>query len=154
MAAQTVGRRLVVVRRDGEQTVRAEIDCQFGELDCCLRRVAASAGENGNATIRAPHGDLHDAAMLAMRQRRILAGRSAGHEEVGSFVDLKIDEPLEGRFVERSIGFERRDQRHADTAKLLCIFHDITIVLSTEFVFTTERSERTKTSPSSSSSLW
>ena len=36
------------------------------------------------------------------RQRRILAGRSAGDEEVDAAVDLKIDESLQRAFVERA----------------------------------------------------
>jgi hypothetical protein len=56
--------------------------------------------------------------MLVLRQRRVLAGGAARDEEVRSLVDLEVDEALEGGFVDRAVGFEWRDQGHAEAAEV------------------------------------
>jgi hypothetical protein len=47
--------------------------------------------------------------MLIMAKGRRFARRPAGHKTVGALVDLPLDVPLKGAFVELSV-LERRDQ--------------------------------------------
>ena len=53
---------------------------------------------------------------LGERQRRVLAGRAARHEEVDAGVDLPAAEPPDRRFVEVAGPGERRDERRADAS--------------------------------------
>src|SRR5204863_7026792 len=105
-----------------EDAVGAEVDGDLRELDGVRRVVAAGAGEHGHALVRRLHNDLHHALVLVARQRRVLAGRAAGHEEVDALADLPFDEALQRRLVERAGLLEWSDQGCTDSAK----FHDIT----------------------------
>ena len=63
--------------------------------------VAAGAGEDRHAAGRLVGQDLDDAHALGVGQRRALARRAAGHEEVDAGVDLPSAEPRT-RFSSRS----------------------------------------------------
>src|SRR5205823_4472554 len=72
----------------------------------------------GHTAVRASHRELHDAAMLLRRERRILAGGAAGNEEVRSLFDLKVEKALKRGFVERAVSLEGRDEGHAQAVEL------------------------------------
>ena len=107
---QAFGIRLVVVRRGNQ----AGIGTEFLRTDLVLDRdgriVRARAGDHRDAAARRLDDDLDDPHMLLEGQRRVLAGRSAGHQAVRTGLDLAFSQRGNGRLVDGTI-LERRDQR-------------------------------------------
>src|SRR6185437_17040421 len=102
-------RGLVVVGRNGEDAGDIEFLKLGDQVNDFLRVVAASAGEHGDAAARLFYGDLHYAQMLVVRERRTLAGRAAGAQEVDPGINLAPDEDAQGFFVQRAVCPEGSD---------------------------------------------
>ena len=62
--------------------------------------VAACAGEHGHLAAGFVDENLDDPDALRERQRRVLARRAAGHEEVNAGVDLPAAQPADRLLVE------------------------------------------------------
>ena len=106
-------RGLVVVRRDGEDAVDAQVLQFAGELDDFGGVVAAGAGEHGDLALGLFERDLDHAQMFVARERGALAGGAAGHQEVDACRDLAPHQPAQRGFIQRQIGPERSHQRGA-----------------------------------------
>src|SRR5204862_6399561 len=98
------------------------VDVLLGELVRLPGVVAARAGQNRDAAAGRLDLDLHDARVLLLRQRRIVAGGAERHEEVDPFADLPLDEALQRGIVERAGLLEWGNESSSHSAK----FHDIT----------------------------
>jgi hypothetical protein len=95
--------RLVVVGRHGEEAAHAERLDIAHELDHLARVVAARAGQDRHAARRLLDHQLDDAQLLAMAERRRLAGRAARRHEVNARIDLPPHEPPDSRLVNRPV---------------------------------------------------
>jgi hypothetical protein len=79
---------------------------QFDGLDRVIR---TGTGNHGYAPFGRFDGHFDDPFMFFVRKSGALARGSAGHQAMGTFADLPLDQSLEGRFVYRSMG-KRRNQ--------------------------------------------
>src|SRR5271163_633121 len=109
MLKETFLCRLVVVRRDGKNSVGADFGKFASERDHFGGVVAACAGKDGHASLRQIHGDLYDAQMLFVRERGAFARRAARDEEIYPCVDLALDQRAERGFVERTVAAKWSD---------------------------------------------
>src|SRR5713101_5784903 len=100
---QTLLRRLVVIRSDGEYAVGAEGGKLAREGDHFRGVVAAGAREDGYLALSQFDIDLHDAEMLLACECRALAGSAAWNEEVDACLDLPLDQLAQRLFVERTV---------------------------------------------------
>src|SRR5262249_30180711 len=110
-------RRLVVVGRHRQETVRAGPAHVFGKMDHFARVVAAGAGEDRHAAAGLLDQSLDRPEPLLVRERRALAGGAARDQEVNAGVDLPAAEATDGRLVEVAGAGERCDQRRADSGE-------------------------------------
>ena len=104
-------RRLVVVRRDDQQPVRADARRGLGEVEGFRRRVRADAGDH----LAVPADRLGDRAeqidLLGVREGRRLAGGSSRDDRVRSVRDEPARELLRPVEIEPVIVTERGDHR-------------------------------------------
>ncbi len=103
-------RRLVVVGRHREDSVRAELGKFAREGNHFRSVVAPGAGKDRYLSLGELDGDLDDAKMLFLRQRGALAGRSARNEKIHARIDLSLDQSSQGGFVKRTIASKRSDK--------------------------------------------
>ena len=101
MLVQPFLRRLVVIRADGEDAVRAQRFEFARALDHFGGVVAAGTGHDGHLAARLFDRDFDHAALLGMRERGAFARGAAGDEEIDSRVDLAPRQAAHGFFVER-----------------------------------------------------
>src|SRR6185369_7122589 len=94
-------RRLVVVRRDGQDAVGAHAVQLLGELDNLGSVISASAGEHGNLAFSFLQRDFDHAQVFLMRQGRAFAGGAARNQKIDAGLDLATDQPSQNLFVER-----------------------------------------------------
>src|SRR5262249_22278384 len=87
------------------------------QLDHFPGVVSAGSGEHRHTAVRFLDHELHDPQLVAMRERRRLAGRSARRQEVHAPFDLALRQALDRRLVERAVLGERRDQRGTDACE-------------------------------------
>ena len=92
--------RLVVIGRDDQHCIGADLGGILGELDGLVGRVRSSAGDHGHPALRRYDCQLDDALVLIVIQRRALASRSGRHKSVRAFADLPFDNAPEGFLVE------------------------------------------------------
>src|SRR6266581_6560053 len=100
---QTLLRRLVVIRSDGEYAVGAKSGKLAREGDHFRGVVTAGAREDGHLALSKFDSDLHDAEMLLACECRALAGSAARNEEVDACLDLSLDQLAQRLFVERTV---------------------------------------------------
>ena len=100
---QTFLRGLVVIRGDGQNSVRAHVLHFFGELDHFRGVVTARAADNGHLALGLFKRDFDDAQMFFARKRRILTSRPTGHQKIDPRVDLPPDEPPQRGLIERAL---------------------------------------------------
>ena len=113
MLEQPFLRRLVVIRRHGQQAVRAGLLHLGGGVNHFLRVVAAGARQDRHAAVGFVDEDLDNPQALGQRERRALTGGADGDEKVDARVDLPPAEPANRRFVEAAALGERGDERRA-----------------------------------------
>ena len=114
--------RAVVVRRDDERRIRAELGRATGRADRGGRVVGPGPRDDPDPAARGPlGGDLDggrdEALALPLGERRGFAGRPARDEAIDPGKDLPADEPPERRLVEGPVSRERRDERGEGAAE-------------------------------------
>ncbi len=102
-------RRPVVVRHDLQRRVGAGFLRIAGQFDRLDGRVAAGAGDDGNAPCRMVDRDLDQFAMLVHGDRRRFAGGADDDDAVGAFRDVPVDELAQARQVETAVGVHGSD---------------------------------------------
>ena len=107
MRVEAVLGRLVVIRRDDQQAVRAVLLGLTRERDRLRGRVRARASDHRAAATRLLDAPAHDIVMLVMAHRRTLARGADGHEPVRSFGDLPVDQAAERALVELAVAHRR-----------------------------------------------
>ncbi len=108
--------RAVVVRRDDEGRVRAQLGGSTRRADRRVGVVRARAGDDGHAAAsrarrRDLHRDLDEALALRLAQGGGLAGGPARDQAIDAGEDLPAHEAPEGGLVEGPFERERRDER-------------------------------------------
>src|SRR5215813_1688203 len=93
-------RRLVVVGRNGKQSIGAQQFDFTGKFDHLLRVVAAGAGEDRNFSGTLLDGDFDNAKVLGARQRRAFPGCAAGYEEIDAGRNLAPHQLSQRRLVQ------------------------------------------------------
>ena len=84
--------RLVVVGHDDKLRRGAGGPGVRRQFDALRRAVGAGAGDDGHAAAGGLDADLHHPLVLVMAERRRFAGRAAGHQCAGAFLDLPVDQ--------------------------------------------------------------
>ena len=110
-------RRLVVVRRDDEEAVDAELVRLLGEVHGVGRRVRARAGDHGRPLPHLVDGRGPELELLVVGQRRRLAGRRGDDEPVRAAVDHVARERAEPVVVDGAVLVERRHDRRQNLAE-------------------------------------
>src|SRR3954467_10394425 len=103
------GGGLVVVRRDDEEPVYAELVRFTRQGNGVSGGVRAGAGDNGAAPAQDVNRDPEQLEPLVVREIRALAGRAGDDEPIGTTLDEVLREFAEALEVDRSIAPERRD---------------------------------------------
>src|SRR6266850_1464008 len=103
MLVEAFRRRLVVVRRDREDAVGADLLDVAHERDGLARVVPAGAREDRHAPAGFLDDELDHAKLLAVRQRRRLAGGPDRRQEVNAAVDLAPRQAAHRRLVDRAV---------------------------------------------------
>ena len=104
-------RRLVVVRRDDEDRVDAELRRLLRQVGGVAGVVRAGTGDHRRAVADLVHGRPEEIELLGVAQRRRLAGRPADDEPVGAVLDEEGRELAEPVEVDRAVRTERRHHR-------------------------------------------
>src|SRR5437899_1012989 len=117
MLVQPFLRRLVVIRRDREESIGAGLGELARQLDDFLSVIATGPGEDWHLAAGFLGEDLDDAPALGRGQRRILAGRAARRQEVDAAVDLAAAHAPNRCLVEIAAPRERRDECRAGPRK-------------------------------------
>jgi hypothetical protein len=87
------------------------------EPDRATRVVRPRARDDRDATGDLVDDDLDDPAVLLRGERRRLAGRPAGHDEVHALRELPAHERAQRALVDGAVRRERRDERGAAAAQ-------------------------------------
>src|SRR5581483_9983810 len=112
-------RRLVVVRRDDQERIGAELVRLLGQMDRVRGRVRPGAGDHrGRLADRLDRGT-EQVEALVVGERRALARRPRDHEPVGAVLHKVAGELLERVEVDRAVVPERRDDRGEDPSEHL-----------------------------------
>src|SRR5438876_521558 len=78
----------------------------------------SGTGQNGHAPVGGFYDRRRHGLAFGPGERRGLSGRSAGNEKVDSFLDLPVDEPLQGSEVDPAFLVEGGDQCGSASAPL------------------------------------
>src|SRR3977135_2229142 len=117
MLVQPFLRRLVVIRRDREESIGAGLGELARQHDDFLGVVAAGPGEDWHLAAGLLGEDLDDAPALGRGQRRVLAGRAARRQEVDAAVDLAAAHAPNRGFVKIATPREWRYECRAGPGK-------------------------------------
>src|SRR6266852_2305693 len=117
MLVEAFLRRLVVVRRHGEEARGAASSHLAGEVNHAPGVVSAGSREHRHLPIGFVDDDLDDEHPLGVSERGVLTSCSAGTEKMYARVDLPLGQPSHCRFVEVAGLRERRHQRGSHTGK-------------------------------------
>ena len=110
---------LVVIRRDDEQAVDAEL-LQLERLAQRLAgAVGARAADHGDAAGDALHDALGDRQVLGVRHRGGLARGTEHEDAVGAVGKVEVDEPLEALEVDAAVLLERGDEGDDGSGKVV-----------------------------------
>jgi hypothetical protein len=110
MLAQTVLRRLVVVRRDRKDAADANGGKLAGQRDDLGGIVTARARQNRHLAFGSLNDDRDDTQMFLARKRWAFARRTAGDEKVHPSLDLALYQAAQRGLIERSIDLKWRDK--------------------------------------------
>src|SRR5258708_37087196 len=103
MLVQSFMRGLVVIGRDGENTVDAH-RLVFARGPRNLRGVvAAGSGDHRHLAMCFLQGDFDSPPALGARECGALAGRSAGHQKMDSCPDLPPHQSPQTSFIDRKV---------------------------------------------------
>ena len=103
VAIEPVLRRLVVVRRHDQRAISPESPGALRPLDRGHRAVGTGSGQDRHSPRRRFDRRGNDPIPLGGRERRSLAGRSAGHETGDSAFDLTLDKSSQCRLVDHAV---------------------------------------------------
>ena len=103
--------RLVVVRRDDEETVHADVVRLARQVDRVRRRVGARPCDHRRAPVQGVDGDAEELEAFVVRERGTLARRPGDDQAVRPVVDEMLGQLPEPLVVDRSVRVERRDDR-------------------------------------------
>jgi hypothetical protein len=109
--------RLVVVRGDGQECIRAELVRPLGELDRVRGRSGAGVRDDARPVADSLDRRSHEVEPLPVVERRALPGRAGDDEPVRAVVDEVARQRLEAVVVDCAGLVERRDDRSQDTAE-------------------------------------
>ena len=114
---QALLRRLVVVRTDAQDAVDTLPVAGLHLLDDGPRVVAATVFEQGHAALHHALDDPGDLVFLAPRQAGRLARCGQDAQEVGTIVQLIVDESLQSLEIDAHVALERSDQRNSQSSE-------------------------------------
>ena len=117
MADDRALRRLVVVRRDREDGVHAEIVRLTGQLDRVRGVVRPGVGDDAGPVADRLHGGGEELELLLVGEGRSLPRRAGYDEAVGAVLDEVDGEAPEAVHVDRPVLVERGDDRGQDFAE-------------------------------------
>ena len=116
-----------VVRRRNQQAGERQPAQLLGACQQGRCVVAGEAGDHRHAATGGVQDRRERRGLLGRVERRRLARRAERHEAGDARVRIPLDEAAQGRVVDRTIGRERRHQRHPDAGKIRCHrFHSST----------------------------
>src|ERR1041385_6309982 len=104
---QPLLRRLIVIRRHGQNSVDAEMLEFAGQLNHLGCVVAAGSAQHSRFAFRLFERDLDDAQMFCASQRRALARGAAGYQKINTGFYLPPHQPAQNVLIERLIFPER-----------------------------------------------
>ena len=104
-------RRCVVVRRDDEEAVGAELVRFFGEVHGVRGRVGACARDHGRLVADCFERSAEEIEPLRVGQGGALAGGAGNDDAVGAIRDEVAGKVLERVEVDRAVVAKRRDDR-------------------------------------------
>ena len=110
-------RRLVVVRRDDEEAVHAQLVRLLRQVHGVSGRVRAGAGDHGRPLPHLVDARGPELELLVVGQGRRLAGRGGDHEPVRAAVDHVARERAEPLVVDGAVLVERRHDRRQNLAE-------------------------------------
>ena len=116
MAVETFLRGTVVVRRDEQCGIRAELLAFHRHLDGLARGIRSRARDHQRALFRHLHGEFDHAEVLRVIERGRFAGGAHGDDARDASGDLRLDEAGECGLVEPVIA-ERCDERGVGPCK-------------------------------------
>ena len=116
MLVQAFLRGLVVVGRDVQGGVGADLFGELGQGDGFAGVVGARSGDDGNAFVDLLHADADGGFVFLVGHRGGFAGGAAGHEAVDALFDLPFDEFAVGFLIDLAV-LERRHQSGERTVK-------------------------------------
>ena len=117
MGIQAVLGGLVVVRRDQQDRVRAQLFRFFGHHDRVGRIVGAGARDDRSPTFDDLYRPADGLQMFIILQGRRFAGCTADNEGVCVIGQLILDQGLQSVVIDLPVLFHRCDQRHAGSFK-------------------------------------
>ena len=117
VADQPALRGLVVIRRDEQQGIHADLRGFPAHFDGTLRAVRTGAGNDGNAPGDRFHTAPYDIHMFRDIQCGRLAGRAADDDGICPFGDLPLQDLVEFLREEGTVLVHRRDDRHTGTSE-------------------------------------
>ena len=109
--------RLVVVRGHQQAGVRARLLGGAGQRDGLGGGVGAGAGDHRQPPRGPPHHPADDRVVLGDVERRRFAGGADRHQRVAALLQVEVDQPVEGRVVDRARRVHGRGQRHHAAAE-------------------------------------
>ena len=107
-------RGLVVVGRDDEEAVDADVVRLARQMDGVRRRIRSRACDQGGTAVERVHRDAEELEPFVVGQRRALPRRPGHDEAVGAVLHEVLGELAEPLVVDRSVRLEGRDDRGQD----------------------------------------
>ena len=106
-------RRFIVIRRNAQQRVRADVFSMDAHLHRVGRIVAAAASDHRDALFRHFDSAFNHPFMFLIGQRRRFAGCAARDDRVRPFLNLPLDQFREFVEIDGIVLRKWRDNRHA-----------------------------------------
>jgi len=110
MGDEALLRRLIVIGRDDQQRIGADLFGMLGKLDGFAGIVRACAGDDRHALVGRFDAQFDDPFMLGMGKRRRFTGGADRHQAAGPLGDLPIHMGGKGLLVDGAAFGEGRDE--------------------------------------------
>ena len=115
MAIHSLGIRLIIIRRDAEQSICPHLGVFDALVHLRARGVGAAADDHRNAPCHMVDGELANLRVLFMRRRRVFARRPHHQNAVCSVFNMPIQKLSELSEIHAAILCKRRYQCHNRT---------------------------------------
>ena len=115
--------RLVVVRRDKQQTIGAHLLEAQALFEHGLRTVRAAARDNRHASCHAIDDELAHLVVFLMRHGRRFARGAQREQGVGSVFQMEVDQAAKRLKINAAVFSEWRDERHNGAAQTFHVCH-------------------------------